>query len=137
MKWVSCFKTTLWKLFTFIIKGLPIFGFKEWLNFCSPGLKRNWHLVKGFVCLNCVLFCYICWFFFFLGGGGGWHLYTRWWGTATKALILPSGERQNVDVSGHCPPTPCPSPKPILTVTSHLGQSVGLGEGLVGRSPET
>ena len=59
------------------------------------------------------------------------------WGTATKALTLPSGERQNVDVSGHCPPTPYPSPKPTLTLTSHSGQSVGLGEGSVGRFPET
>jgi len=47
------------------------------------------------------------------GGGGGWHLDTRWWGTATKAFILPSGEGQNVDVSehpfretAHLPPTP-------------------------------
>ena len=90
--------------------------------------------MKGFVCLCCVLFRYIC--CFFLGGGGG-HLDTRLWGTATKALILPSGERQNVDVSGHCPPTPYPSPKPTLTLTSHSGQSVGLGEGSVGRFPET
>ena len=90
--------------------------------------------MKGFVCLCCVLFCYICCFF---GGGGGGHLDTRLWGTATKALILPSGERQNVDVSGHCPPTPYPSPKPTLTLTSHSGQSVGLGEGSVGRFPET
>ena len=91
--------------------------------------------MKGFVCLCCVLFCYIC--CFFLGGGGGGHLDTRLWGTATKALILPSGERQNVDVLGHCPPTPYPSPKPTLTLTSHSGQSVGLGEGSVGRFPET
>ena len=92
--------------------------------------------MKGFVCLCCVLFRYIC-CCFFLGGGGGGHLDTRLWGTATKALILPSGERQNVDVSGHCPPTPYPSPKPTLTLTSHSGQSVGLGEGSVGRFPET
>ena len=91
--------------------------------------------MKGFVCLCCVLFRYICCFFF--GGGGGGHLDTRLWGTATKALILPSGERQNVDVSGHCPPTPYPSPKPTLTLTSHSRQSVGLGEGSVGRFPET
>ena len=91
--------------------------------------------MKGFVCLCCVLFRYIC--CFFLGGGGGGHLYTRFWGTATKALILTSGERQNVDVSGHCPPTPYPSPKPTLTLTSHSGQSVGLGKGSVGRFPET
>ena len=91
--------------------------------------------MKGFVCLCCVLFRYICCFFFW--GGGGGHLDTRLWGTATKALILPSGERQNVDVSGHCPPTPYPSPKPTLTLTSHSGQSVGLGEGSVGRFPET
>ena len=89
--------------------------------------------MKGFVCLCCVLFRYICFFF----GGGGGHLDTRLWGTATKALILPCGERQNVDVSGHCPPTPYPSPKPTLTLTSHSGQSVGLGEGSVGRFPET
>ena len=91
--------------------------------------------MKGFVCLCCVLFRYICCFFW--GGAGGGHLDTRLWGTATKALILPSGERQNVDVSGHCPPTPYPSPKPTLTLTSHSGQSVGLGEGSVGRFPET
>ena len=30
-----------------------------------------------------------------------------------------------------------PSPKPILTLTSHLGQNVGLGEGWVGSFPET
>jgi len=30
-----------------------------------------------------------------------------------------------------------PSPKPTLTLTSHLGQNVGLGEGCVGRFPET
>ena len=89
--------------------------------------------MKGFVCLCCVLFRYICCFFW----GGGGHLDTRLWGTATKALILPSGERQNVDVSGHCPPTPYPSPKPTLTLTSHSRQSVGLGEGSVGRFPET
>ena len=91
--------------------------------------------MKGFVCLCCVLFRYICCFFFW--GGGGGHLDTRLWGTATKALILPSGERQNVDVSGHCPPSPYPSPEPTLTLTSHSGQSVGLGEGSVGRFPET
>jgi len=30
-----------------------------------------------------------------------------------------------------------PSPKPTLTFTSHLGQNVGLGEGLVGSFPRT
>ena len=30
-----------------------------------------------------------------------------------------------------------PSPKPTLTLTSHLGQNVGLGEGQVGSFPET
>ena len=84
-------------------------------------------------CLS--LLCFVLlYLLFFLGGGGG-HLDTRLWGTATKALILPSGERQNVDVSGHCPPTPYPSPKPTLIL--HSGQSVGLGEGSVGRFPET
>ena len=87
-------------------------------------------------CLFLLCFVLLYLLFFFWGGGGG-HLDTRLWGTATKALILPSGERQNVDVSGHCPPTPYPSPKPTLTLTSHSGQSVGLGEGSVGRFPET
>ena len=85
--------------------------------------------------LLCFVLLYLLLLLFFLGGGG--HLDTRLWGTATKALILPSSERQNVDVSGHCPPTPYPSPKPTLTLTSHSGQSVGLGEGSVGRFPET
>ena len=89
--------------------------------------------MKGFVCLCCVLFCYI--WFFLGGGGGGGHLDTRLWGTATKALTLPSGERQNVDVSGHCPPTPYPSPKPTLTLTSHSGQKCWLRGGVGGQIP--
>ena len=83
------------------------------------------------------MFCSVIFVVFFWRGGGGGHLDTRLWGTATKALILPSGERQNLDVLGHCPPTPYPSPKPTLTLTSHSAQSVGLGEGSVGRFPET
>ena len=38
-------------------------------------------------------------------------------------------------VSGKLPTYP--SPKPTLTLTSHLRQNGGLAEGLVGRSPET
>ena len=37
---------------------------------------------------------------------------------------------------GKCLPT-YPSPKSTLTLTSHLGQNVGLGEGSVGSFPET
>ena len=57
-------------------------------------------------CLSLLCFVLLYLLLFFLGGEGGGHLDTRLWGTATKALILPSGERQNVDVSLHCPPTP-------------------------------
>ena len=37
-----------------------------------------------------------------------------------------------------CPQVPTyPSPKPTLTLTCHLGQNAGLGEGYVGSFPET
>ena len=39
-----------------------------------------------------------------------------------------------LDVSGKLPTYP--SPRPILTITSHLGQNVGLGEGQVGSFPD-
>ena len=38
-------------------------------------------------------------------------------------------------VSGKLPTYP--SPNPTLTLTSHLGQNVGLGEGYVSSFPET
>ena len=39
----------------------------------------------------------------------------------------------------NCPqyPPPPPQPKPTLSLSSHLGQNVGLGEGWVGSFPET
>ena len=41
----------------------------------------------------------------------------------------------SVKVSGKLPTYP--SPNPTLILTSHFGQNVGLGEGLVGSFPET
>ena len=42
---------------------------------------------------------------------------------------------ESISVSGKLPTYP--SPKSTLTLTSHLGQNVGLGEGMVGSLPET
>ena len=106
--------------------------FQGVIEFLFSWFEKKLTSGEGF-CLS--LLCFVpLYLLFFFGGGGGGHLDTRLWGTATKALILPCGERQNVDVSGHCPPTPYPSPN---INTSHSGQSVGLGEGSVGRFPET
>ena len=44
--------------------------------------------------------------------------------------------RRRIAVEGETVPT-YPSPKPALTLTSHVGQNVGLGEGQVGSFPET
>ena len=97
--------------------------FQELIEFLFSWFEKKLTSGERF-CLS--LLCFVLLYLLF--GGGNGHLDTRLWGTSTKALILPSGERQNVDVSGNCPPTP-PSPKPTSTLTSHLGQSVGLGEG--------
>ena len=46
-----------------------------------------------------------------------------------------SQELRSFYVSGKLPTYP--SPKPTLTLTSHLGQNAGLGEGKVDSLPET
>ena len=58
------------------------------------------------------------------------HLVSPW--------LMPS--RNNIgslNISGKLPTYMYPSPKPTLTLTSHLGQNVGLREGQVGSFPET
>ena len=56
---------------------------------------------------------------------------TAWW----RGGGIISGSGVQFRFLGNCAPTP--TPKSTLTLTSHLEQNVGLGEGLVGSFPET